>query len=171
MSDARKGIKLSDKTRRKMSIFHKENPVRYWLGKKMSDDVRLKISRANKGHHRGGWKMSEESRKNIALGHMGKKAYNWIEDRTIQVEKHRLRGTKEWAEWRTSVFERDKYTCQECRKVGGRIEPHHIIPIRFNKDNLFSLDNGITLCRPCHQKTIWKESEFENKYFQIISAH
>lgn len=54
---------------------------------------------------------------------------------------------------------------------GTYLEPHHIIPVRNgNKELLFILENGITLCRSCHQKTIWKESSFVEKYKNITAA-
>lgn len=93
----------------------------------------------------------------------------WIEDRTISMEKHRLRGTSEWSEWRKSVFERDNYTCCECGIKGGTLEPHHIIPLRTDITKVFEIDNGITLCRPCHVKTIRKEEDFIEKYQQLLT--
>ncbi len=98
----------------------------------------------------------------------GEKHYNWIKDRNEIVEKHRIRASIEWKKWRASVFARDMFTCRECGKHGGFLEPHHITPIRSDKSRLFDINNGITLCRPCHQKTIWKESEFQDKYQKLV---
>lgn len=47
--------------------------------------------------------------------------------------------------------------------------PHHIVPIRSDLDKLFDTNNGITLCRPCHQKTVWKEAEFADKYTALLT--
>lgn len=101
----------------------------------------------------------------------GANHYLWIKDRNELMEKHRLRSTKEWKNWRKSIFERDNYTCQECEVRGGYLEPHHIIPIRLNKNEIFNIRNGITLCRQCHKKTIWKESNFTEKYSALVAAH
>lgn len=81
----------------------------------------------------------------------------WIEDRTVAMEKHRLRGTQEWRLWRESVFNRDKFTCRECNLTGGFLEPHHIIPLRLDIAKVFDLSNGITLCRECHKKQSTKK--------------
>jgi len=89
----------------------------------------------------------------------------------ISGENHRLRGSMEWKKWRTEVFSRDKYSCQECGDMGVYIEPHHIIPIRSDKSKIFEITNGITLCRPCHQKTIWKESNFIKKYSALVAVY
>jgi len=93
----------------------------------------------------------------------------WIKDRTTVMEKHRLRGTFEWKEWRTEVFSRDKYQCQECGIVGGKLEPHHITPLRVSFERIFDVANGITLCIHCHKKTIFKEESFQEKYFALTS--
>lgn len=104
------------------------------------------------------------------MSRVGKEHPNYVkENRTAYKEKCRLRKTIEWKNWRETIFIRDNYTCQECDIVGGRLEPHHIIPIRVNLETIFEIKNGITLCRPCHKKTMWKESNFEEKYKNIIS--
>ena len=99
----------------------------------------------------------------------GENNYRWIKDRTLVMEKHRLRGTLEWKNWRESVFKRDDYTCQECRQYSGYLEPNHIIPLRSSMKRIFDVNNGITLCRPCHVKTIWKEEQFFEKYSQLVA--
>lgn len=70
-------------------------------------------------------------------------------------KKHILeRGSKKYAEWRKSVFERDKYTCVMCGdKKGGNLEADHIKPFALYPEKRFDINNGRTLCRPCHQKT------------------
>jgi 5-methylcytosine-specific restriction endonuclease McrA len=92
----------------------------------------------------------------------------WIKDRTKKLEYQLCKNSIEWKNWRSYIFERDKYTCQECGSSGVYIEPHHIIPIKINWDGMFDVCNGITLCRPCHQKTFGKEESFIERYFQIL---
>lgn len=82
--------------------------------------------------------------------------------------KKKIRQSFQWRDWRLAVFERDNYTCQECKARGGYLEPHHIIPVRSNESRLFDITNGITLCRPCHQKTVWKEEQYQDKYMSMI---
>lgn len=60
--------------------------------------------------------------------------------------------------WRTLVFERDNYTCQECgikNGLGKTIYLHadHIKPFAFFPELRFEVSNGRTLCVPCHRKT------------------
>lgn len=61
------------------------------------------------------------------------------------------RNTKEYAEWRKAVFERDNYTCQMCGKR-GELQAHHIKPYSKHPEARFDIDNGITLCVECHAK-------------------
>lgn len=98
----------------------------------------------------------------------GEKHWNWKGGRTD--EKHRLRRSSEWKEWRSSVFERDGFACKECGATRVYIEPHHITPIRSDVSRLFDITNGITLCRPCHLKTLWKEDEYAEKYLALTNS-
>lgn len=88
----------------------------------------------------------------------------------VTSEKHRLRSSNKWKLWREAVFRRDNYVCKECGASKVYLEPHHIIPIRSDRSKVYDINNGITLCRPCHQKTIWKESNFVEKYSQLVAA-
>ena len=65
---------------------------------------------------------------------------------------NKLRSTKQYREWRTAVFERDGFTCQECgSKV--KLEAHHIKEICNYPNLVYEIDNGITLCHNCHTLT------------------
>ena len=77
-----------------------------------------------------------------------------------------LRTTYDYRKWRTSIFERDDYTCQDCKKRGGYLEVHHKISLVKILDDykiddldkallcpiLWDIDNGITYCTQCHSK-------------------
>lgn len=69
-------------------------------------------------------------------------------------------------QWRRRVFARDKFKCQRCGYSKGKIfRAHHVAPWAEFPDKRFDLNNGITLCDPCHR---WvhskanKEKEFLN---------
>jgi 5-methylcytosine-specific restriction endonuclease McrA len=55
-----------------------------------------------------------------------------------------------WREIRKQVYKKDKWTCQDCGTKSKKLNCHHIVPYRINKDN--SMDNLITLCTVCHAK-------------------
>jgi len=77
-----------------------------------------------------------------------------------------IRKCLDYKQWRTSVFERDNYTCQGCgQEKSGNIVAHHknpfIVIIRkhniktlegaINCNELWDTKNGITLCVKCHK--------------------
>jgi 5-methylcytosine-specific restriction endonuclease McrA len=110
------------------------------------------------------------SEKQIAMAKLRKGELHprWIKDRTEALDKKRIRNVFEVKEWRTSVFHRDDFVCQECGVRGGKLEAHHIKPWRLFRELRHEVNNGITLCRPCHLKTLQKEDLFEEKYSKII---
>lgn len=77
-------------------------------------------------------------------------------------------GTLLYGEWRTSVFERDDYTCQMCGVRGGDLESHHILPVRDYPEFVITENNGITLCRSCHRPIYPNEMDFVPEFFGKI---
>jgi hypothetical protein len=67
-------------------------------------------------------------------------------------ENDLIRKSREYKLWRTSVFERDNYKCIWCG-FSGYIEADHIKPFSLFPELRFAIDNGRTLCRPCHRTT------------------
>jgi len=50
--------------------------------------------------------------------------------------------------WSQSVKNRDNHICQRCGHKGDHA--HHIFKFKISKSLFLELDNGITLCWPCH---------------------
>lgn len=120
---------------------------------------------------RKGKKGGQYQKDMVKLKLSGVNHWRWIKDRTTILERQRIRASIEWRIWRGKVFERDDYACQECKRKKIPLEPHHIIPQREDKQKIFDINNGITLCRDCHHKTIWKEKDFVEKYLNIIKLN
>lgn len=124
---------------------------------------------------------SDEWIANLSKSHLGQVAWNKYKkfpERSgsahhnwkggISSNKRKLMVSIYWKDWRKSVFQRDGFKCVDCG-VGGYLEPHHIIPVRSDRDKLFNTNNGITLCRPCHMKTFGKEIELASVYMTLAS--
>lgn len=62
------------------------------------------------------------------------------------------RNSIQYSKWRTSVFMRDKFTCQHCNQIGGELNAHHLKPFSAFIDLRYEITNGLTLCKACHLK-------------------
>jgi len=108
---------------------------------------------------------SKRMKENNPVG-IGKNNSNWKGGVT---PKNRLiRTSTKYTEWRLSVYERDKFTCQECKERGGSLNAHHIKTFADYPELRFEVSNGITLCEDCHKKIKGKEKLYEEKYYSII---
>ena len=66
----------------------------------------------------------------------------------------RALSSVKYKNWRTKVFERNNYTCVECGYGKGRIlQADHIKSWKDYPELRFDVNNGRTLCKPCHMKT------------------
>lgn len=98
-----------------------------------------------------GRKLSVETRKKISLAMRGSKTHLWKGG--VWPKNKLIRKSLEYRLWRESVFERDGYTCIWCGHKGGNLNSDHIKPFAFFPELRFAIDNGRTLCVPCHRKT------------------
>ena len=69
---------------------------------------------------------------------------------------------------RKAVIFRDGCRCRECGKKSTILEVHHIRPRRLNGSN--TLDNLITLCGKCHDRTEGREEQFMDRYFKMVDS-
>lgn len=67
-------------------------------------------------------------------------------------ERKKAMSTYEYKDWRKAVFSRDNYTCVCCNATGIYIEADHIKPWCAFPELRYDVDNGRTLCKPCHLK-------------------
>lgn len=64
-----------------------------------------------------------------------------------------IRTSLEYKLWREAVFVRDNYTCQICQIRGGDVHADHIKKFADFPELRMAIDNGRTLCVPCHRQT------------------
>lgn len=124
------------------------------------DKIRAYALANNKGKKR-----SPEFVKMNRIRNLGSKSHFWKGGKTP--ETRLIRGSLEYRNWRTQVFERDNYTCQFCgeRSRSGHpvtLNADHIKPFADYPELRLELDNGRTLCLDCHKKT----PSYLNRYYR-----
>lgn len=151
-SEALTGIKRSLSTRLKMGLSKKGN--KYCLGRKFSEESKRKIGLASS------IALSEKKRplevcRKISMSkkgkYMGPMASGWKGG--VRPKNLLIRDSWQYKEWRTNVFERDNYTCIFCGQIGGVLNADHIKTFAHHPELRFDINNGRTLCVPCHRKT------------------
>lgn len=54
------------------------------------------------------------------------------------------------AKWAKRVISRDNATCRRCGASGCEVQAHHLKDYLNHPELRTDLDNGVTLCAPCH---------------------
>lgn len=139
----RKGGPLSAEHRRKLSIAQRRrfalNPI--------SPEQRALMARGIANS----WPRSPDVLKRMSEANKGAKNPYWKNGAT-PINKL-VRQSKEFRLWREAVFQRDNWTCQDCGVRGTELHPHHKKAFATHPELRFDVDNGQTLCAPCHRKT------------------
>lgn len=135
---------------------HREKIAQALKGKPLTEERKKKISTAHKGKHLTPEHIAKISGQNSPCwGRSGDKHPMWKGG--VSTEQNRLRQSYQYKLWRTSVFKRDAYVCRVCKNKPPYVQAHHIVRfgILFAEQNwtlMWDIDNGLTLCRPCHRK-------------------
>lgn len=174
------GIKMTPKSRGRIS-------ARVNTGRKMSDSCKAAISKANKKHHElnhcescgvvigYGAKHCQPCELKSRSG----KGHNWWNGGVTPLYGAVFKRL--YPVWKLPIMQRDDFTCQDCGVTGVNLEVHHskrlfteirdkvikanpYLSIEDDKLELaelivreHNLEDGITLCRSCHEKKHWSK--------------
>lgn len=154
------GGKASIETRHRQSESHTGDKNGFY-GKRHTTETRGVLSEKNIGEN------------NPNYGKYGEDAPNWQGGLTPRIQA--IRNSDAYKNWREAVYLRDNWTCMECgaRSASGmcvELNAHHVHPIKDNKNTLliFDVNNGITLCAYCHNKTKGHEEDFIEHYTTML---
>ena len=132
------------------------NPHHSWTGRKHTEATKAKMRAArlkNQPMHRAEVVAKSKKTKLISGSARGANNPNW--QGGITRHQVRIRNSKAYSAWRTTVFVRDEYTCQQCGARCGcgvdvKLNAHHIKSFSKHPELRLDITNGVTLCKPCH---------------------
>lgn len=96
-----------------------------------------------------------------SINEVGEKNRNYNPNLTDEDRKYYRKADRGLKKFIKGVYERDRYTCQCCGKVGGKLNAHHLNGYHWDKGNRINIDNGVTLCASCHKDF---HKTYGNKY-------
>lgn len=135
------GMKRSEEARLKMRNAH--------LGKKQSPELIKKRIESRKNN---GYRHSQATREKMSASQKKGPDHPFWRGGVTPANKV-IRRSLEFKLWREAVFKRDNWTCVWCGVRGGVLHPDHIKPFAYYPELRFAIDNGRTLCKPCHMTT------------------
>lgn len=152
ISKARKGVKMSENQKKKISETQKGN--KYRLGKKCSEESKKRMSKAklkNPTRYWLGKKRDKKTCKILSEVNKGEKSHFWKGG--ISFEIYPVDWTKKL---KKDIRKRDGYICKTCgisqNELIGRFKVLDVHHIDYDKKNCDPV-NLISLCKKCHVKT------------------
>lgn len=101
-------------------------------------------------------------------GARGPNNHNWKGGSTDQ--RHAAMGQVECKVWRATVFKRDGYACVLCGASKCRLEANHVQRWCDRPDLRYEPDNGVTLCRPCHDSIRGLEAQLAARFAAHVAT-
>lgn len=103
----------------------------------------------------------------VTAAQISKKKAQWNKKEYFSSSsKYAKYNTPQYKKWRAAVLKRDKEKCTVCgRGRPARLQADHIKSWSMYPELRFSVDNGRTLCIPCHKRTPnygFKAKTYEN---------
>jgi hypothetical protein len=138
--------------RKHYDVWRKTEKTNLW-----NKNTASKVSIANSGKSK-----SLAHRIKLSLAHIGKPGMtgnkNPMWKGGITPIRTKIWRSKKYQFWRNAVFKRDNWTCVWCgvrsqKGIKVILNADHIKSFAFFPKLRFAIDNGRTLCVPCHRKT------------------
>lgn len=87
-----------------------------------------------------------------------------------RVETENITDSADYKEWRKQVYLRDGYRCKMpgCHSTSRDIAAHHIYPKKKYPEKKYDIQNGISLCRKCHEETYGKEEQYIDALVRVV---
>ena len=160
----RRGGRHTVQAKEQMRQAKLKNPIKYWLGKKRSQQTIDKIKKTK--------------RKNPLIR---EKSARWKGGISSIIDC--FRNGYQNRQWKSDVFTKDGYSCQKCfLKSHSSLVVHHIQSLSnlFYKNNITTLEqaetceelcninNGIVLCSNCHDDFHKKYGKGDNNIQQLL---
>ena len=161
ISIAQIGKKLSEKTKIKIGNAHRGMKRPKGTGEKISRALKGKLKPKGFGEKirnlQLGRKLTKEWRKNISRGNKNSKKVHRGSNHPfwkggIWPINDKIKHSIEYRLWREAIISRDNFTCQKCEEKGGKLHSHHIKNFAQYPELRFAIDNGVTLCKDCHNE-------------------
>lgn len=104
----------------------------------------------------------------VSASQIYRKKAKWGKQDYFTDPKYAKYRTEEYKNWRTACLKRDMYKCQVCGKGRpARLQVDHIHSWSKYPELRYEVDNGQTLCIPCHKRTPtygFKAARYECSY-------
>lgn len=148
------------------------------IGIPITEKAKTKMSSAKKGRHIS---IKTEFKKGLIPWNKGRKSPQFSGENNpnwkggVTPERNKIRASVEYKIWEKTVKERDQYTCQKCGESRrGYVMAHHVLNFAQWEELRFILENGVTLCRPCHKefhKIYGKKNNNQGQVIRFIGKH
>ena len=79
-----------------------------------------------------------------------------------QIEWNNREDDPDFKRWSLEVKKRDNFTCQICGIRGVYLESHHMNSWDWCVKERYEVDNGVSLCKPCHHDRFHKQYGYGN---------
>ena len=180
----RRGVTLSDETKRKISVAKKGTapPNKGKVGiYHHTEETKNKLRKIAKSNGYGKWmlgkKRSTETKEKMsasvkAVQKYGRDHHSWNPDRESVRGNKRGNTNADYHLWARAVKNRDSWKCKISNDACfGRLEAHHILSWSKFLESRYDVSNGITLCLAHHPRKRFEETRLIPIFRELVSQY